>query len=100
MTKANTNSRTSVRAGKAETSEELLRKARKAYEAKDYETAAKYIRTAAGQDDAVAQFQLGACYQSGIGGKRGIAEAVTWYRKAAEQGNTEAINALRRLGAE
>ena len=41
---------------------------------------------------------MGVCYELGIGVKKDKQEAVKWYRKAAEQGNSSAKNNLRRLG--
>ena len=45
----------------------------------------------------MAQCFLGICYANGIGGKKDEAEAVKWYRKAAEQGLDEARIALDEL---
>ena len=46
--------------------------------------------------DAHGQYKLGVMYEDG----RGVTkyEAVKWYRKAAEQGNEDAKEALKRLG--
>jgi TPR repeat protein len=44
--------------------------------------------------DAVAQFKLGVCYADGEGVKKDEAEAVKWYRKAADRGNAEAQSKL------
>ena len=44
--------------------------------------------------DAVAQFNLGACYNKGQGVERDYVEAVKWYRKAAEQGEAKAQSDL------
>eukprot|EP01049_Picozoa_sp_SAG25_P009007 SAG25_NODE_857_length_5044_cov_2.869970_3_plen_674_part_00 len=41
-----------------------------------------------------AQISLGACYRHGIGVEQDDAEAVKWFRKAAEQGNSRAQNSL------
>lgn len=51
-------------------------------------------RAAAENGDADAQFKLGYCYDNGSGVKKDHAEAVKWYRKAAEQGHPEANLAL------
>ncbi|MDR2763209.1 MAG: sel1 repeat family protein, partial [Planctomycetaceae bacterium] len=40
--------------------------------------------------DAAAQFTLGLCYYDGKGVTKDLIEAVKWYRKAAEQGNSKA----------
>ena len=43
-------------------------------------------RVEAEQGDAMAQFNLGLCYDNGEGVDQNYAEAAKWYRKAAEQG--------------
>ena len=43
------------------------------------------------QGFAGAQHNPGVCYQAGTGVKKDEAEAVKWYRKAAEQGYDEAL---------
>jgi len=43
-------------------------------------------RAKAEQGDAEAQFNVGACYDNGTGVGKDEAEAVKWYRKAAQQG--------------
>ena len=50
------------------------------------------------QGDAVAQFNLGVKYDNGQGVPQDYAEAVKWYRKAAEQGDAGAIVVLKALG--
>ncbi|MEG1788385.1 MAG: SEL1-like repeat protein, partial [Kiritimatiellia bacterium] len=45
-----------------------------------------------------AQYNLGTCYYSGVGVACDAAEAVKWFRKAAEQGHAAAKEALRQLG--
>ena len=47
-----------------------------------------------------AQLLLGACYECGEGVDQDKGEAVKWYRKAAEQGNDDAKDALKRLAVE
>lgn len=46
-------------------------------------------RIKAERGDATAQVQLGDAYDTGVGVKRDVAEAIKWYRKAAEQGDAE-----------
>ena len=60
------------------------------YIKKQYEEAAKWLRKAAEQGDADAQYNLGVCYDNGRGVPQDYAEAVKWYRKAAEQGDADA----------
>ena len=54
-------------------------------------------RSAAEQGHAGAQCNLGVMYENGQGVKQDHAEAVRWYRKAAEQGLVYAVSALKRL---
>lgn len=56
----------------------------------DYEMAVKWLRKAAEQEHADAQFNLGRCYQNGLGVPQDYNEAVKWYQKAAEQGDASA----------
>ena len=65
-----------------------LKKGREAYEAGEFETAVKACRAAA--DSPEAQYLLGECYIKGKGVKADPAEAVKWYRLAADQGLDEA----------
>lgn len=48
--------------------------------------------------DVDAQIELGIRYYKGIGVEENSVEAVKWLRKAAEQGNEDAQNALKKLG--
>ena len=57
-------------------------------------------RKAAKQGDADAQYNLGVLYADGRGVRQDHAEAVRWYRKAAEQGLVYAVSALNRLSAD
>jgi len=68
---------------------------RDAYEAGDYATALENWRPLAEQGDANAQGVLGFMYAKGQGVLQDYAEAVRWFRLAAEQGdNTPAQGAL------
>ncbi len=58
--------------------------------AKDGIEAVKWYRKAAEQNLAVAQYNLGVCYEDGKGMAKNEAEAVKWYRKAAEQNDAMA----------
>jgi len=55
-----------------------------AYNRGDYAEARKLLRPAAEQGEALAQTVLGAMYDSGRGVPQDDAEAVKWYRLAAE----------------
>ena len=62
--------------------------------AKDPVEAAKWVRKAAEQNLANAQYSLGLCYYKGEGVTKDQAEAVKWYRKAAEQNYAKAQHNL------
>lgn len=59
----------------------------------------KWIRKAAKQGHARAQFRLGNEYESGQNIQQDYAEAERWHRKAAKQGDTDAQERLRKLNA-
>ena len=52
---------------------------------RDCKAGAKWLRMAAEQNHAEAQYELGLCYANGQGVEKDHAEAANWYRKAAEQ---------------
>jgi TPR repeat protein len=52
--------------------------------------AVKWLRLAAEQGLAQAQFNLGVLYKKGEGTAQDIKQAVKWYRLAAEQGHVSA----------
>jgi uncharacterized protein len=56
-------------------------------------------RAKAEKGDAVAQTALGVAYDTGAGVTTNCAEAVKWYRKAAEQGNARAKSNLAQIAA-
>ena len=55
-------------------------------------------KTKAEQGDAVAQNSLGYCYYNGKGVEQSYAEAVKWWRLAAQNGNENAKILLNNLG--
>ena len=57
---------------------------------KNEEEAVDLFRKAAEQGDAEGQFQLGKCYEYGIGVEEDEKEAVNWYCKAAKQDHIDA----------
>lgn len=65
-----------------------------AYEQGDYKTALQELRPLAAGDNPKAQFHLGRMYARGEGVPKDDAEAVKWYRKAAEQGDAQAQSYL------
>ena len=58
----------------------------------DFATAVRLIRPLAEQDYARAKFYLGAMYDHGNGVPQSDAEAVKWYRLAADRGYAAALN--------
>ena len=52
----------------------------------DYATAAKLLRPLADEGNAQAQYKLGILYDDGLGVAQDVAEALKWYRLAADQG--------------
>jgi TPR repeat protein len=65
-------------------------KAKAAYEAGDYATAAQEFRPLAEAGDAKSQFNLGLMHDNGQGVPQNYAEAMSWYRRAAETGHAKA----------
>lgn len=68
-----------------------------AFKLKNYDLAYREWRASADSGLAEAQFDLGVLYAQGLGVRRDLTEATTWYRKAAEQGNAEAEFSLGQL---
>ena len=68
------------------------------YSAGKYKKSTKWLRKAAEEGYAKAQYSLGAMYASGHGVEQSYPEAVKWWRKAAEQGDFYAQVRLEMLG--
>ena len=67
---------------------------------KDETLAVKWLLKAAEQGDSLAQYQLGECYEEGMGVEANEEQAIAWYEKSAERGNELAYQALERLKEE
>ncbi len=65
-----------------------------AYERGDYATALQKWLPLAEQGGAMAQAMIGSMYDEGMGVPQNDAEAVKWYRRAADQGITQAQTLL------
>jgi len=78
--------------GCGDSNEVILKKADKAYSSKDYATAATLYSKLAKNGNAKAQAKLGVLYAMGWGVEKNGKEAVSWYAKAAEQGEVDALN--------
>jgi len=66
----------------------------------DKAEAVKWFRMGAEQNVINCQYVLGLHYENGEGVNKDMDEAVKWYREAAKNGQRDAIDALKRLGAE
>jgi TPR repeat protein len=64
----------------------------KYYEQKEYDKALPLFKQLAEQGNAIAQLNLGKMYFNGYGVTKDNAQAVYWFHKSAERGNTEAKN--------
>jgi len=62
-----------------------------AYNRGDYATALRLLRPLADQGNAAAQTKLGLMYENGYGVSQNFAEAVKWYRKAADAGARQKV---------
>lgn len=69
-----------------------------AYRHVDHDSEFHYWSRAASQRYAAAQFKLGWLYKQGKGVERNFSDAEAWYRRAAEQGLSEALAALEEMG--
>lgn len=65
-----------------------------------YNTAFELLTEAAEAGYGDAQYCLGDCYESGKWGRKNIKTAISWYKKAAENGDSDAIEKLKELGVE
>ena len=61
---------------------------------RDYGEAVKWLRLAAEQGSAVAQFNLGLMYDKGRGVRQGYIEAHKWYALSASRANNERARKL------
>ena len=67
--------------------------------ARDVALAAAWYAKSAAQGFAVAQYNLGTCYENGKSVAQDAALAAKWYAKAAAQGHESAAAVLSRLAA-
>jgi TPR repeat protein len=71
----------------------------RAYQAKDYVTAAREWAPIAESGDSAAQFNLGLLYLDGTGVPQDVQQAVMWFRRSADQGYVKAQKNLGNLYA-
>lgn len=60
----------------------------------NYKKAVEYLRKSADKGYVLAMFNLGMCYEQGVGLSPSILEAWSWYKKAADKGYAQAMNSL------
>lgn len=60
----------------------------------NYKKAVEYLRKSADKGYVLAMFNLGMCYEQGVGLNPSILEAWSWYKKAADKGYAPAMNSL------
>jgi TPR repeat protein len=70
------------------------------YSGGNYATALRAVRPLAERGQAESQYYLGTMYKNGRGVRQNYAEAMNWYRKAAEQSYAEAKRRLNKLKLE
>ncbi len=73
---------------------ELSRRGNKAYAARNYTEAMRWLRMAADQGDVVAMFNVAKLYEKGQGVEQSDTSAARWYLQAAEQGDAESMNSI------
>lgn len=66
-----------------------------AYKSENFSEVVLWCRKAADQGHALAQRNLGFCYELGMGVTQDDAQAVLWYRKSVEHGDSEGQNAVK-----
>jgi TPR repeat protein len=66
----------------------------------DSESAIKYYRMAAEQDNSLGQYYLAEKYEHGEGVGEDIDTAIYWYRKSAMNGDEDAKKKLQSLGVD
>ena len=69
-------------------------------EMENYNTAFSLLTEAAEANYDEAQYLLGTLYKDGRWGRKNRNTAISWYKKAAEHGNSSAIEKLKELGVE
>jgi TPR repeat protein len=75
--------------------ESLLKEAHKAYAAEDYSRVFELVFPLASSGNADAQYTLGYLYFHGLGIEKSEANAMNWIQRAAQQGHSKALEALK-----
>ena len=76
--------------GQADADSEAASAAYDALQNQEYDTAYDLFYSLAAQDNALAQYEIGALYHRGAGVEKDVMRASRWYERAAEQGYREA----------
>ena len=76
--------------GQADAHSETVNAAYDALQNQEYDTAYDLFYSLAAQDNALAQYEVGALYHRGAGVEKDIMRASRWYERSAEQGYREA----------
>ena len=77
--------------------EDFFKEGLKYYQKKEYKKAAPFIKKAAESGHSDAQMHLGKMYFNGWGIRHDHEEAKRWHEKAADQGNKESIEKLKKF---
>ena len=76
---------------------ENFEQASKEWELENFESAFTLFKSAAEQDDAASQNNLGYFYDEGIGVKADKKKAILWYKKAVENGEVSSCSNLAKI---
>lgn len=78
----------------AQSAEELNEQSKEYLSTGDINAALPLLKKAAESGSAEAQYNLGYCYQAGVGVEKDAEKAVAWYAKSAEQGWNDGLYAM------
>jgi TPR repeat protein len=73
---------------------ELNEQSKKLIETQEFDKAVPILKQAAELGNAESQYNLGYCYQAGIGVEKNSKKAIEWYSKSAEQGWNDGLYAM------
>lgn len=73
---------------------ELNEKSKKLIETQEFDKAIPILKQAAELGNAESQYNLGYCYQGGIGVAQNSKKAIEWYSKSAEQGWNDSLYSM------
>lgn len=73
---------------------ELNEQSKKLIETQEFDKAVPILKQAAELGNAESQYNLGYCYQAGIGVEQNSEKAIEWYSKSAEQGWNDGLYAM------